>query len=196
MLRHFLLVIWVTFKHPITYFKLKFGKDLKLNLGSGIHYLENYINIDKGWKFKKDYHSNFSRAIEVSNTESLQVVLTSHVINYLPYSEFSMLAESIYDKMKSGGIWIIENPDFEKIIKYIKENEKFDDQFIEGIRAIFAFDKDQFNQGQYFEPYRMAYRKKDLINLLEDKGFIVAEKNPKIHRSIFDRDLRLEAHKP
>jgi len=180
------LILW-----PFYYTKLNFGKSLYLNIGSGIDYRKNFINIDMGYNFKVDFISDGISALKLCKDESIETIIMSHIVNYMYIWEFEELLSICKMKLKYNGKIIFENPDLDSIIKNMHNSKPLSYAFFESIRGIFAFAEDDIQNRKPYFPYKMAYRLKDLIKILTKHGYNIEIQKPKIHFANYNRDLRI-----
>lgn len=191
MLRKLLIYIRALILLPKYFLKLNFGKSLNLNIGSGIDYRDNFINIDMGCNFKVDFISDGISALKICKNDSVDTIIMSHIVNYMYIWEFEELLSVCKLKLSKRGKIIFENPDLDLIIKNLNYSEPLSFDFFESIRGIFAFaDDDILNKKRYF-PYKMAYRSKDLIKILQKYGYNFEIQKPQIHFANYDRDIRI-----
>lgn len=97
---------------------------MKLNLASGQHYLEGYINIDN----KSMYHGHMKVDKEADvftlqwENDTVDEIILSHFAMYIGYKEMSTLLSRWYGWLKEGGRIIIETGNVKSIAKHILEN--------------------------------------------------------------------------
>jgi hypothetical protein len=91
----------------------------------------------------------------------------------------------------------MEFPDIVKCSKVIVKNDAEDlDQYIEGVRGIYAFDMDQIKKKAHFTPYAFGWSAPHLKNVLLETGFTtVRSEDPLTHGARIWRDTRIIATK-
>ena len=191
MLRKVLIYFRALIFSPFYYAKLKYGNSLHLNIGSGVDYRKNFINIDLDYNFKVDFISDGISALKLCKNLSVETVVMSHIVNYMYIWEFEELLSICKNKLKYNGKIIFENPDLDLIIKNIDNSEPLSEIYFDSIRAIFAFGEDDIQNQKHYVPYKMAYRAKDLIKILSKYDFHIEMDIPKIHTARYNRDLRM-----
>jgi predicted SAM-dependent methyltransferase len=191
MLRKVLIYSRALLLRPFYFTKLKTDDKLHLNIGSGVDYRKNYINIDFGCNFKVDFISDGINAIKICKEESVDSIIISHVVNYMYFWEFEEFLTICKKKLTQNGIIIIENPDLDCIMQYMNNSEPLSYDFFESIRGIFAFAEDDVKNKNPYMPYKMAYRLKDLLAIFKKLGFKTEIQKPQIHSANFNRDLRI-----
>ena len=107
--------------------KYKFGiKDknsLKLHLGCGGRYFEDYINIDWRKTRATDLVCDIKKLPYPDN--SAKLIESFHVIEHLPRYDLPKALKTWHRILMPGGKLVIECPDFDKDVKeYIEGNEK------------------------------------------------------------------------
>ena len=101
----------------------------KLNIGSGVMLLPNYINFDKqilvcGSK-TTDVVGDIKRVSELFPANVFEEILCVHVIEHFYPSDGVQLLRDCYSLLRSGGKLIVEGPDVQKIARiYINEPSK------------------------------------------------------------------------
>jgi spore maturation protein CgeB/predicted SAM-dependent methyltransferase len=95
-------------------------KDLKLHLGCGKNLLPGYVNIDK-------YNRQADRLLDVSQLDypdgSVSEILTSHMIEHVPLSEFQAMLLEWKRALKPGGRLTIRCPNHELYMRMWLEGD-------------------------------------------------------------------------
>jgi ubiquinone/menaquinone biosynthesis C-methylase UbiE len=110
---------------------------MKLNLGSGTQYQDDFVNIDltDDGDIKADV-----RDLKYDK-ESIDCILASHLIMYFTPEEFDAQLEKWHDWLKPGGELIIESGDLMKVCKHILEATDINEiDGNDGIKQLFGFD--------------------------------------------------------
>ena len=99
----------------------KYNKDIRLNIGSGgLRFQDNdgkeYINIDLYDK-RADIIYDITKLYEIINSNSVNIILASHVIEHLNPYHFTNTLRTWFDILKPGGKLIMEYPDIEELCK-------------------------------------------------------------------------------
>jgi hypothetical protein len=99
--------------------------------------------------------------------------------------------------LRTDGELVMEFPDIVKCSKVIVKNDAEDlDQYIEGVRGIYAFDMDQIKKKAHFTPYAFGWSAPHLKNVLLETGFTtVRSEDPLTHGARIWRDTRIIATK-
>ena len=98
---------------------------MKLNLASGQHYLQGYINVDN----KSMYHGNMQVDKEADvftlqwEDDTVDEIILSHFAMYIGFKEMEILLQRWYGWLKEGGKLIIETGNVKSIAKHILEND-------------------------------------------------------------------------
>jgi len=166
--------------------KYKFGiKDknsLKLHLGCGGRYFEDYINID--WRKTKatDLVCDIRKLPYPNN--SIELIKTYHVIEHLSKNDLPKTLKEWYRVLMPRGKLIIECPDFDQAIKdYINGNERR----LNNIFGLQRFPGDA---------HLFGYNFKRLKRRLEEVGFIdIQKKEPRDYHTKDEPCLRVECVK-
>tara|TARA_Y100000310_G_C20699729_1_gene828597 strand:+ start:3748 stop:4239 length:492 start_codon:yes stop_codon:yes gene_type:complete len=115
----------------------------KLNLGSGPHYMEGYINIDN----YSQYHGNFRVDQEADfftlewENNQIDEIIASHIAMYIDRSWMPILLKRWCGWLKEGGVLIMETGNVKKVAQTILD---FDDPSIiegdYGMKQLFGWD--------------------------------------------------------
>jgi len=159
----------------------------RLNLGCGADYMTDWVNID----VREQYSPNIVGDITKLHypEESVDEVLASHSLSYLPYREAMNMLRKCYTWLKVGSRMEIRMPDFEEIVAkvpFYKEEARNGYTGWEAINiGIFGFENDG--------PHSMqsVWCREDLTEQLERIGFTHIKMKPPRD----DYELILEAFK-
>lgn len=176
--------------------------DINLHLASGHNYLKNYINIDINRCARVDINMDVRKIKKYFRKNSVNSVMTLHFLSYLRFWEAQIFLKDCYDILKEGGKIIIEIPDISKIAKNISSisslegDEKNYSDYLEMMRAIYAFDMEQHKNREHFSTYAFGWSAMHLKHEMEKIGFKNIEiLEPCYHGNFVNRDFRLEAGK-
>lgn len=192
----------IILKKALIYFKYFFQSSelnynnfpRKINLGSGLNYMNDWINIDNDKSIKADLYCNIQSFHNTFEDNSVDLILSSHSIGYLYNWEAILLFKNSYKLLKDGGVLILEFPDAVKCAKLVLSKNK--DFHIEGIRGFHAFDLDQLFYKNSYTPYSYSWTSKFIKEELLKVGFkSVSIKLPLTHNKRYNRDSRIEAYK-
>lgn len=96
---------------------------MKINIGCGEHYFEDFDNLDFADEVKKDkkFHAGFEEL--PYEVESIDEVWCSHNLEHIEFKRWPILFFDIWNKLKNDGRVILVYPEFEKCAKYFLENK-------------------------------------------------------------------------
>ncbi len=170
-------------------------RDTRLNLGCGPMHLDGYINIDADPTACADFYMDFGRVGEAFARESVAEVLMVHSIAYLNLWQARDLFVALHGLIRPGGRLVIETPDIERCARKLLESADRWDDYIEGVRGVYAFDPSQVANKSSITPYAFGWSPWHLEKELRAAKFsdvhLVA---PEFHGQPW-RDLRVEAIK-
>lgn len=116
---------------------------MKLNLASGQHYLQGYINIDN----KSMYHGNMrvDREADIFTLDwennAVDEIILSHFAMYISFQEMNVLLQKWYGWLKDGGKIIIETGNVKSIAKHILENDDPNEiNSANGVKQLFGWE--------------------------------------------------------
>lgn len=141
--------------------KYPFDKLVRVNLGSGDRKKDGYINVDK-------YDESADQQMDLMDlkfeNESIDELNSSHSLEHFDKFELEKVLNECYRVLKFGGIFNIEVPNFEYVIKnWISKDEQdrwgFAEDMIFGLRT---------NPGQI---HKIGFTKDRLTDLLNKHGF-------------------------
>ena len=96
--------------------KLKNGEEIKLHIGSGRNYLENWINIDFSKRTKKDLSFDVRKGIPFPSN-SVDYIFSEHFIEHITYNEGLFYFSEVFRVLKNGGVLRTAFPDLDFIIE-------------------------------------------------------------------------------
>jgi hypothetical protein len=183
-------------------YKIETGKKIdsnvsvKLNLGCGQMYLQGWVNVDLNPKLKPDLVCGFNEIHTHLPHESVDEILMLHSISYLRLWEARLFLRNMLNILKKNGILIMEFPDILKCSKMMQNANENLDEYLEGVRGIYAFDLDQIRRMESFTPYAFGWSAWHMKQELLSAGFKdIAIENPETHGKRILRDTRIIAKK-
>ncbi len=172
------------------------SKSKKLHLGCGDNYLTGWTNIDRDINIKLDIALDFKYVRDFFKNNSIQEVMMIHSISYLRLWETRDFFKDIYIILKKSGKLILEFPDLEKCAKKILESNGNVEEYLEGVRGVYAFDLNQIKNKELFDTYAFGWSAWHIKYELEYAGFSkILVKEPETHNQMSWRDTRIEAIK-
>ena len=124
-----------------------------------------------------------------------------HVIGYLTITQAENFFRSCYEGLKKGGVLTLEFPDLEKLMGKLAEfdyhSKESEENYIEVIRAIYAYDKEDAKSLNFSKPTYITGWTANYLGLkLREIGFTnIVILNPRTHGRLIERDSRVEATK-
>ena len=97
--------------------------DIRLNLGCGETYLDNWINIDYSSKYKTDYLLDLGKSVLPFNDDSAVSVISSHLIEHLNRKEGIFHLKEIFRLLRPDKRFYLVFPDIKKIVNVFNGNE-------------------------------------------------------------------------
>jgi len=116
---------------------------MKLNLASGQHYLQGYINIDNKSMYHGDMQVDREADIFILDWENNAVdeIILSHFAMYISFQEMNVLLQKWYGWLKDGGKIIIETGNVKSIAKHILENDDPNEiNSANGVKQLFGWE--------------------------------------------------------
>ena len=157
---------------------------MKLHLGCGRKRLDGWINVDIN---NADVNCDI-RKLPFENDSASQVMAV-HVFEHIPYSDKENVLNEWKRVIKTGGTLILELPCMDKVIDYIRKNEKLAPNMV--MWPLFG---DPSTIKTEHDLHKWCYSRDELASLLFHAGFkTVYEERPHYH--VPDRDMRLVATK-
>ncbi|NQU35130.1 MAG: hypothetical protein HQ521_18035 [Bacteroidetes bacterium] len=199
MIRRYLSKI----KQTLTYAYFKYLKKkrnytepLKLHLGCGSVYLKDYVNIDVTSDSIADIVSDFQDIYKLYPENSVSEILMVHSISYLRLWEGIDFFKNCFQLLEEGGSLIMEFPDLEKCAAHLVNHKNDYPNYIEAVRAIYAFDLHQIESKDEFFTYRFGWSAWHINKELKHIGFsVIKAENPQTHGRRIWRDTRIIAIK-
>ncbi len=146
--------------------------NLKLHIGSGLHYLDGFINIDANFQHKVDYLLDVRVGLPFPDN-SLSFIFSSHTMEHLYVDEAIKLLEECRRVLKPSGYMRLTLPDFEFALRIVSGQEAsdyprhFDSRLGQAINFLFC-------DGQH----KYAYTKEIMYELGPQAGFSSVEVAP------------------
>jgi hypothetical protein len=151
--------------------KKKFEEPLKLHLGCGKVFMKNYINIDSTSNSVADLVSDFRDIDKHFPPNSVSEIFMVHSISYLRFWEGLEFFKDCFLLLKEGGKLIIEFPDIEKCASSMIQNKNDYTNYIEAVRAFYAFDLNQIKKKEKFTTYAFGWSAWHMAEELTKLGF-------------------------
>lgn len=175
--------------------KVEGKANLKLNLGCGQMYLPGWVNIDLDQNVKPDLLCGFNDLHHHFEKHSVDEILMLHSISYLRLWEARDFFKRTNEILKVGGTLTLEFPDLVKCAKVVTSANDLD-QYLEGVRGIFAFDLDQIKKKESFGTYSFGWSSWHIKKELLEMGFKEVQiLDPETHGKRNWRDTRIIAKK-
>ena len=168
---------------------------LKLNLGCGNLYKNDWINIDIDKTVRTDICSDFMSFHNNFKRQSVKAISMIHSISYLNLWEARLFFKNVNDLLINGGVLELEFPDAVKC-SMVLARTKNPKKYIEAVRGLYAFDLEQVNNMVNYEPYSFGWTAWFIQLELESAGFrIIKVLRPLTHGKKNWRDIRIIAVK-
>jgi len=151
--------------------KKKIKDPLKLHLGCGDVYLNDYVNIDISSDSLADVISDFQNIYRLYPENSVSEILMVHSISYLRLWEAIDFFKECHYLLKEGGKLILEFPDIEKCASVIVKSKNDYPNYIEAVRSFYAFDMGQIKNRDSFYTYRFGWSTWNIEKELKSVGF-------------------------
>jgi hypothetical protein len=140
-----------------------------------------------------------SEDLKKLNNSKYDIIECNHVIGYMNYICTVNFFKAVHSALSPLGTLVLEFPDILKLSKRLLdiEHEKNIDDYIEVMRAYYAFDyKDAFDEAFSGRTYIFGWSAPVVIQALNEAGFVNVKTNaPKTHGKLNWRDTRIEAIK-
>lgn len=177
--------------------------NLSINIGCGTDIKPCWVNCDL-------YPLDTSvKKLDIKNPDDLtwlahkeaSLINCDHVIGYLTIAQAELFFSACYQGLKKGGKLTLEFPDLKKLMNQLDafdySSKKFEEKYIEIIRAIYAYDKDDANSLNFSkQTYITGWTTSFLEAKLRQAGFArVVILDPRTHGRLINRDSRVEAIK-
>lgn len=151
--------------------KKSINEPLKLHLGCGDVYLNDYVNIDLSSDSVADVISDFQNIYRLYPENSVSEILMVHSISYLRLWEAIDFFKECHYILKEGGQLILEFPDIEKCASVIVKSKNDYPNYIEAVRSFYAFDMGQIKNKESFYTYRFGWSSWHIEQELKNIGF-------------------------
>jgi hypothetical protein len=169
---------------------------LHLHLGCGSNYLDGWVNVDVMEECKADMIMNFKDIKKNFQPDTVGVILMIHSISYLRLWEARDFFSDAISLIRKGGKLILEFPDIAKCSKALLDSENKVTDYLEAVRAIYAFDMEQIQRKEPFYTYTFGWSTWHISHELKKAGFTTIEiMAPQTHGPRVWRDTRIEAIK-
>ncbi len=167
---------------------------IKINLGCGAEYKNDWLNIDSDFNVKADIHADFLNLKELFAASSIDEVEMIHSLGYLNLWEARELLQQVHTILKPGAKFILEVPNSEKAISKIMQGCSDLTSYIDGVSAFHASRNGQLERRENYKPYSFSWTPEHLKQELEKSGFKnVSILPPQTHSEW--RDMRIECVK-
>jgi len=169
---------------------------LRLNLGCGKQHLKGWVNIDVSNSSIADIVIDFRKLKFIFRPNSIDEILMIHSISYLRLWESQDFFKEILSLLKPNGDLILEFPDITKCAKHLIKYENNTADYLEGVRAFYAFDLQQNILKENYTTYNFGWSAWHMKLELEKLGYKnIKILNPQNHGKRDWRDTRIEASK-
>ena len=176
--------------------KLILRSPLSLHLGCGLEYWKGWVNIDISSSSVADVVMDFVELKHTFKRGTVDDIAMIHSISYLRLWEAQEFFKDAYFLLKPGGHFVLEFPDITKCALHILQNENNVDNYLEGVRAFYAFDLLQIKNKEKFNTYAFGWSAWHIKQELLSAGFSSVEiKDPETHNKLKWRDTRIESIK-
>lgn len=177
---------------------------IKLNLGAGnkpLPHSAGWINIDlcppsSYDRSKYIYNKDDVQRLETIQSESVNEILASHVIEHIHPSQVQGTLRLWYDKLEDGGLIALEQPDIIKCCMNVLQMCTSDDPRLYLNNGLWGIYGNSTHPGDMMG-HQWGYTPESLANLLENAGFTdIQEEDPTVKPwGIGVRDFRLVARR-
>ena len=176
--------------------KLVSHSPLRLNLGCGSEHMNGWVNIDVSANTVADFLMDFKELKNIFKPASVDEIMMIHSISYLRLWEAQDLFGDVYSLLKFGGKYILEFPDIVKCSAHLLKHENNIEEYLEGVRGIYAFGIHQIARKENFYTYAFGWSSWHIKHELLHAGFVSVEiRDPETHNQLLWRDTRIEAIK-
>lgn len=135
---------------------------MKLHLGCGNKFIEDFIHVDLQELKHIDYKTSLDNLF-FAQDNSVRLIYSAHVLEHFGRNEYKNVLKEWYRVLDDGGILRISVPSFESAIKYYLEKE-------DNLEKILGLLVGGQKVGQY-DYHKMIFDKKLLTQSLMDVGF-------------------------
>jgi predicted SAM-dependent methyltransferase len=177
--------------------------NLSINIGCGTDIKPCWVNCDLhplDASVKKLDIKNPDDLTWLAHKEA-SLINCDHVIGYLTIAQAELFFRACYQGLKKDGRLILEFPDLKKLMNQLDtldySSKTFEEKYIEIIRAIYAYDKDDAKSLNFSKQTYTTGWTPDFLELkLREIGFSrVIILDPRTHGRLINRDTRVEAVK-
>ena len=162
------------------------------------------MNIDAAETARCDLRLDFSRLGESFADGSVAEVAMIHSLSYLRLWEARQLFADLHRLLRPGGRLVLELPDLAKCAERAlrsqgrvsrgPEAEGDEEEYLEAVRGLYAFDMGQIERREAFTPYAFGWSAWHLRRELARAGFVdIRVLDPVTHGPRPWRDSRIEA---
>ena len=173
--------------------KLAREKDFRLNLGSGPHYLDGWVNVDGPTSNRVDLRLDLRGRIPLQ-THQADFILCEHFLEHLPFPESAMsFLEECVRLLKADGILRISVPDTGRYVEaYCSGDQAFFERERPGCSTRMIALNHVFRQGGQ---HHFAYDFETLSALLREAGFRHVQRSDfnESQREWYQHDLPVRA---
>jgi hypothetical protein len=152
--------------------------EVRLHIGGGQHFLEQYINIDADPESKADILLDMREINRLSLSNMVDEVFLNHSIGYLCLWEARDFFLTIRNFLRNSGYLVIETPDLEKAVKKLSSSKGNLAEHIEGVRGLNGFGLDHMEERFPFKPYAFCWSFWHMELELKRAGFAAVHKLP------------------
>ncbi len=169
---------------------------LRLHLGCGREYIKGYINLDINENSVADLILDSRKIKKHFEPGTVDEILMLHSISYLRYWEAKDFFTTCHKLLKQDGKLILEFPDIVKCAEMIIKSENNLPEYLEAVRAIYAFDMIEIKFNEKYTPYAFGWSAWHITQRLKKAGFNTIHVLDSVtHGNRKWRDTRIEAIK-
>ena len=155
---------------------------MKLNIGCGYNIMDGYVNIDMVATTPQTVVKNILTVDY--NDNSVDEIYMRHVIEHFYEDEIEQIIANNYRMLRSGGVFIIETPDFDRIVEAWQKN-LLTKQVLNYV--IFGFQAGNMTREREAHMlHKYVFDERLLTQFLEKVGFTVIEVEKGAKPSNFD----------
>jgi predicted SAM-dependent methyltransferase len=158
--------------------------------------MDGWINIDVTDKSMADIVMDFKEIKNNFRSGTVNEILMVHSISYLRLWEARDFFGEVMDLLEPGGQLTMEFPDIAKCATVVADKNSSRENYIEAVRAFYAFDMDEIRDRHPYYPYHFGWSADHISEELKSAGFkTVKVLDPQTHSQRTWRDSRVEAIK-
>lgn len=159
------------------------GENLRLHLGCGQKRLPGFINIDRNRSHATDYVGDVTKL--PCPPGSVERIETYHVIEHIPVTAVDAVLTEWLRMLRSGGVLVIECPDFDADIRELQDGN--------AERMYSIFGRQRFPG----DAHHWGYTANSLRDRLTRRGYVnVVSLPPTDYHAQSEPCLRIEAEGP